>query len=75
MEQYVVVSYFAPRDYLHVYGIYTSKGAAQSAMQEMRDEQVKTHGEFNVRKTTKFWVKKIIDVSEMDALNMVRSKE
>jgi len=68
-EQWVIVTYHAPKNYLHVYGNYPSKPVAEKEMKEMRDEQVKSHGEFNVRKTTKFWVRKIINVQEIDILN------
>jgi len=73
---YLIFSFYAPKDIVHPYGPYDSRAEAVTAMQEMLDDEIKRHGEFEVKRTTKFWVRKLIDVREIDAKNKARdSKE
>jgi hypothetical protein len=59
---FAVVSYYSPRDYLHVYGPYPTRKLALDNLKEMEREQIELQGRSEYRRTTKLWVRKMIDV-------------
>lgn len=63
MKNHVVVSFYAPKGYLHVYGPY-ERDKAKKVKQELENDVIQALGEDRFRQTTKVWVKKLIDTEK-----------